>query len=206
MNRAHHLAWRSLTRTCVVCLLGGVVINVAAAWDCALALDLSSATIALGTDGPHAPALIVAVVGNGATVSFAGAAAVVALSYGLARLLRQIDIDEEATRLWGAAVSIGLLYLILRIDIVGEPYLLGLGWLGVLPSAQNLGSFSTSVYPEAATFIALARWTDTDTAANWNADYVWFNADGTELTESVNNPAFQGLDTEHWYRLSLIHI
>ena len=52
MNRAHQLAWRSLTRTCVVCLLGGVVINVAVAWGCALGLDLSSATMAIGTDGP----------------------------------------------------------------------------------------------------------------------------------------------------------
>ncbi len=52
MNRAHHLAWRSLTRACVVCLLCGVVINVAVAWGCALGLDLSSATLATGTDGP----------------------------------------------------------------------------------------------------------------------------------------------------------
>ena len=77
-------------------------------------------------------ALIVAVVGNGATVSFAAAAAAVLLSYGLARLLRRIDFDEEATRLWGAAVSIGLLYLILRINIGGDPYLWELGWVGDL--------------------------------------------------------------------------
>lgn len=74
-------------------------------------------------------ALLVAVIGDGAAVSFGAVAAVVALSYGLARLLRQIDIDEEAARLWGAGLSVAFLYLILRIDIAGEPYLWELGWL-----------------------------------------------------------------------------
>jgi hypothetical protein len=79
-------------------------------------------------------ALLVAVIGDGATVSFGAAAAVVALSYVLARVLRHLDIDEEAFRRWGVAVSLALLYLILRIDIAGEPYLWELGWLGDLLS------------------------------------------------------------------------
>lgn len=75
-------------------------------------------------------------------------------------------------------------------------------YIGELPSAQNLGSFSTQVFPVEATAIALARWTDPNTAANWNADYVWFDAGGTQLTEEVSDPGFQNLQTDHWYRWS----
>lgn len=75
-------------------------------------------------------------------------------------------------------------------------------FVGKLPSAQNIGSFSTQLFPNAATFIALARWTDPATAANWNADYVWFNAAGTQLTEQVDDPGFQNLEIDHWYRWS----
>lgn len=73
---------------------------------------------------------------------------------------------------------------------------------GVLPSAQNIGSFSTQVFPNEATFIALARWSDPATTENWNADYVWFDAGGTQLTEQVNDPGFQNLQVNHWYRWS----
>lgn len=73
---------------------------------------------------------------------------------------------------------------------------------GNLPTAQNIGSFSTQVFPNEATFIALATWTDPATAANWNADYVWFDAAGTQLIESVNDPGFQNLQVNHWYRWS----
>ncbi|MCH8824122.1 MAG: hypothetical protein IH984_11520 [Planctomycetes bacterium] len=75
-------------------------------------------------------------------------------------------------------------------------------FIGQLPSSQNIGSFSTQVFPTAATFIALARWTDPVTAANWNADYVWYDSAGTQLLEQVNDPGFQNLQTEHWYRWS----
>ena len=75
-------------------------------------------------------------------------------------------------------------------------------FVGKLPSAQNIGSFSTQVFPTQATFIALARWSDPATAANWNADYVWYDAAGTQLTEQVNDPGFQNLDINHWYRWS----
>ena len=73
---------------------------------------------------------------------------------------------------------------------------------GGLPSAQNVGSFSTQLFPSEATFIALARWLDPVNAESWNADYVWFNAAGTQLIESVSDPGFQGLETNHWYRWS----
>lgn len=75
-------------------------------------------------------------------------------------------------------------------------------FVGDLPSAQNIGSFSTQVLGGEATFIALARWSDPATAANWNADYVWYDAGGTELTEEVPDPNFQNLAIDHWYRWS----
>ncbi len=77
-------------------------------------------------------------------------------------------------------------------------------YVGDLPSADNIGSFSTQVFaspnPSEQTFIALARWSDPATATNWNADYVWFDSAGTQLIESVADPAFQLLLTNHWYR------
>ncbi len=73
-------------------------------------------------------------------------------------------------------------------------------YLGDLPSAQNLGSLSTQTFPGDATFIALARWSDPNTAENWNADVVWFNAGGTQLIEVIPDAGFQNLKTKHWYR------
>ncbi len=75
-------------------------------------------------------------------------------------------------------------------------------YTGVLPSAQNIGSFSTQLFPGQATFIQLVRWTDPNTAANWNADFVWYPAVGAALTEAVPDAAFQNLLTNHWYRRS----
>ena len=82
-------------------------------------------------------------------------------------------------------------------------------FVGVLPSADNIGSFSTQVFTGEATYIALFTWTDPVTAANWDARYVWYNAGGAQLNEAVGgegggpgDPAFQGLAIDHWYRQS----
>ena len=53
-------------------------------------------------------ALVVSAYDDGASVSFGAAAAVVGLSYGLARLLRGSDMPEGATRMWGAGLSVAL--------------------------------------------------------------------------------------------------
>ncbi len=73
---------------------------------------------------------------------------------------------------------------------------------GQLPSAQNIGSLSTQDFPGDRTYIALARWVDPVTASEWNADYVWFDAAGAQLIESVGDPGFQNLAVNHWYRWS----
>ena len=75
-------------------------------------------------------------------------------------------------------------------------------YLGVLPSADNIGSFSTQLFPGEATYISLVTWTDPDTATNWDASYVWFDTQGNQVTDLIDDPGFQGLDTEHWYRWS----
>jgi hypothetical protein len=78
---------------------------------------------------------------------------------------------------------------------------------GTLPTTQNLGSWSTAVLPDPlapdiAAFIALARWTDVNTAATWNADYLYYNAAGGYVIGPVPDPGFQDLMTNHWYRWS----
>jgi hypothetical protein len=71
---------------------------------------------------------------------------------------------------------------------------------GTLPATQNVGSFSLQSSTLARSFIALARWTDINTATEWNADYVWADAGGVSLTEVVADPAFQNLPIDTWFR------
>ncbi|MCH7811042.1 MAG: DUF4129 domain-containing protein [Chloroflexi bacterium] len=82
-------------------------------------------------------ALLVAAMGDGAALSFGAVAAVVVLSYGLSLALSRFDVDIRTLRLWGAALSLALLYLVLRVEIAGEPYLWELGWLGDLLSSPG---------------------------------------------------------------------
>ncbi|MCA8976319.1 MAG: hypothetical protein KDC98_16490 [Planctomycetes bacterium] len=70
---------------------------------------------------------------------------------------------------------------------------------GALPTAQNIGSFS-SQSAGGATFIMLATWVDPNTAANWNADYFWYDAAGVAAAQTVPDPGFQNLAVDHWYR------
>ncbi len=66
---------------------------------------------------------------------------------------------------------------------------------------NNFGSVSLQPSGTSASFIALPRWTSTDgnDPAEWNADYVWYDAAGTSITGSVDDPDFQGLSLDHWY-------
>ncbi len=74
-------------------------------------------------------------------------------------------------------------------------------FLGTLPTAQNIGSFSLQSTTTSRAYIALARWVDISTATNWNADYQWADSAGTVLTELVADPAFQNLPINQWFRL-----
>ncbi len=87
-------------------------------------------------------------------------------------------------------------------DVWTTSYDVCITFTGILPSAQNVGSFSTQVTSLEATFIQLVRWTDPVTAANWNADAVWFDAAGNSLTETIPDAGFQNLTVNHWYRRS----
>jgi hypothetical protein len=71
---------------------------------------------------------------------------------------------------------------------------------GTLPAANNIGSFSLQPSTGGRIFIALARWTATATAVNWNADYVYYDVAGTQVTALVPDPGFQNLNLNKWYR------
>lgn len=77
---------------------------------------------------------------------------------------------------------------------------------GTLPSAQNLGSFSTQdfVVPGGdKTCIMLATWTDPNTTATWDAEMVWFNSANTQLQEKGPS-GFVGLAKNQWYHRWMI--
>lgn len=74
-------------------------------------------------------------------------------------------------------------------------------YTGTGASAQNVGSFSLNEgVPGEFSYINLATWVDPATADAWNADFIWFDGSGAQLTEQVSDPNFQNLDTDHWYR------
>jgi hypothetical protein len=68
-------------------------------------------------------------------------------------------------------------------------------------ATQNIGSGSGQP-GTGARFIALARWPAVipSEPTTWNADYVYFDSAGVQITGEVPDPAFQGLATGKWYR------
>lgn len=77
---------------------------------------------------------------------------------------------------------------------------------GTLPTAQNLGS--VSLQPSVGTpvpryFISLATWVDVNTAALWNASFIYFSATNVQTQVVIPDPAFQNLPTNKWYRLEI---
>jgi hypothetical protein len=77
-------------------------------------------------------------------------------------------------------------------------------FIGALPSTQNIGSFSLQDLETSAGFVGLATWTDPNTAANWNADYRWFDDVGNDIIETLPDSRFQNLLANHWYRWSTV--
>lgn len=75
---------------------------------------------------------------------------------------------------------------------------------GNLPAVDNIGSVSMQPTGASQSIVALARWADPNTAQRWNADYVWYTADGVQVWESVPDPAFQNLLVNRWYQWATV--
>jgi hypothetical protein len=75
---------------------------------------------------------------------------------------------------------------------------------GVLPRANNIGSFSVQLIPppsgQKGGHIQLATFTDVNTAETWDADMGWYTAANLQVIEKVPNVNFQRLALNHWYR------
>lgn len=65
---------------------------------------------------------------------------------------------------------------------------------------NNIGSVSIQPFPGGQSFLALSRWETGMEGEEWNADYLWFDGAGTQLTEQVPDPGFQNLEVDQWYR------
>ncbi|HRI44292.1 MAG TPA: hypothetical protein PLL78_06970 [Fimbriimonadaceae bacterium] len=74
---------------------------------------------------------------------------------------------------------------------------------GTLPSAQNLGSFSTQDSVTTRIFIALMRWNDVNTATSYNAGFNAYDSLGTAMATQVPGPMWQDCAVNHWYRQSV---
>lgn len=74
---------------------------------------------------------------------------------------------------------------------------------GFLPTAQNLGSFSTQDSVTTRIFIALLRWNDVNTATSYNAGFNVYDTFGTALATQVPGPAWENCAVNQWYRQSV---
>jgi hypothetical protein len=75
-------------------------------------------------------------------------------------------------------------------------------YLGSGISGQNVGSVSTQIYPDEATYIHLFSWVDPNNPVSFNAFYLAFDAGGTAHTQPGMSPgpAWENLNVNHWYR------
>ncbi len=71
-------------------------------------------------------------------------------------------------------------------------------------TTQNVGSFSTQLFPGAATYIHLITWVDLANPVAINAFYLAYDAGGTLFAQpgASPGPQWEALDTNHWYRSS----
>jgi hypothetical protein len=75
-------------------------------------------------------------------------------------------------------------------------------YLGQLPTAQNLGSWSLQDSLASRSLIALNVWEDLTTAATWASQFNVFDAAGLALDFQSPGAAWTGLLTNHWYRVT----
>ena len=80
-------------------------------------------------------------------------------------------------------------------------YDMAAAYTGASPSSNNVGSFSSQLFPGEATYIHLFSWTD-PAALLWQADYLGYDAAGVLLPQPGMSPgpAWQNLVLNHWYR------
>lgn len=72
---------------------------------------------------------------------------------------------------------------------------------GSAPGSNNLGSFSSQgggVFG----YIHLMTWADINTATNFQADFIGFNAANEQTTFVTPGSAFDALDLNHWYKFT----
>lgn len=71
-------------------------------------------------------------------------------------------------------------------------------------STQNVGSFSTQLFPGAATYIHLMQWNDPNDPVSYNARYIAYDAAGVQFAApyDVGSPGseWEDLEIDHWYR------
>jgi hypothetical protein len=84
-------------------------------------------------------------------------------------------------------------------------------YLGAPPSANNLGSLSFRLAPAnggPAGFIHLFSWVDFNTATNWQAYYMAYDAAGVQFAQPGLAPpgttAWDNLELNHWYRFEMV--
>lgn len=75
---------------------------------------------------------------------------------------------------------------------------------GKVPTTQNVGSFSTQLFPGAATYIHLITWVDLANPVAINAFYLAYDAGGTLFAQpgASPGPQWEALAINHWYRSS----
>lgn len=74
-------------------------------------------------------------------------------------------------------------------------------YTGTAPSSNNLGSFSTQLYPGEATYIHLMSWSDPQ-ALTFQALYYAYDAAGVVMAQpgASPGPEWENLPLDHWYR------
>ena len=74
-------------------------------------------------------------------------------------------------------------------------------FLGTLPTAQNLGSWSLQPSTTNLTGQDLHVWDDVNTAASWSLQFNLFDAGGIATPALSPGAAWVGLQLNHWYRV-----
>lgn len=106
------------------------------------------------------------------------------ISAGATPARAQRDQDWSSAPVWKVSYDINSVYL------------------GTLPTAQNLSSWSLQDSTTTKSFIALNTWVDVATATNWNMQYNVFDAGGLALNNQSAGSAMENLEVNHWYRQS----